>query len=67
MIYLIGTTGATETNDEKMARAMEQIAYYHRCSHDEYTQKLKEIAAWDRAAVQSESEPIYPFESETDQ
>lgn len=51
MIYLIGETGAAETNDEKYAQTLESYAYYRRCTEEEHEDKLLEIEALDNAEV----------------
>jgi hypothetical protein len=48
-IYLIGTSGAARTSDEDMARAFEQASGYHRCTQEEYLQRMREIRARDTA------------------
>lgn len=56
MIYLIGETGASETNCEKYAQALEEYSGYRRCSEDEYNAQLLEIEALDNAEV---DQPTY--------
>ena len=47
-IYLIGTTtGAARTPQEHMACNIEQICHYHRCTREEYFQRMREMKALD--------------------
>ena len=59
MIYLIGKTGAAETNDEQYAQTLEKYSYYQRCTEDEYHAKLLEIEAHDNAEVDQPTELTY--------
>lgn len=56
MIYLIGKTGASETNNETYANALEKYCGYWRCTEKQYFAKLLEIAALDNAEV---DQPTY--------
>lgn len=53
MIYMISETGATATNNETLAAAME-TAGYRRCTLDEYRAKMCRIAKDDELASQAE-------------
>lgn len=47
MIYLIGATGAACTPNEEMAKALEDVAGYRRCTEGEYWERLRKIEAMD--------------------
>jgi len=55
-IYLIGTTtGAAKTPAEDMARALEYYGHYHRCTQDEYFQRMREMRALDLSPQPTET------------
>jgi hypothetical protein len=54
MIYLIGVSGAACTPNEGMAKALEEVAGYQRCTEDEYWERLREIEAVDGPAEEVE-------------
>lgn len=61
-IYLISTTsdGVARTQSETMARAFEQASGYHRCTQEEYYQRMREIRVLDTPAVEDPTEKICP-------
>jgi len=55
-IYLIGTSGAAKTGHEYMARALEQVSDYHRCTQEEYLQRMREMRALDLSPQPTETD-----------